>query len=281
MSEDSFPFSSNAIECNDIDIYEKYFNPMTNYFSIEESIKSSLFEPSPNLKSNESTKGKSNRKNKTIRRSGKKKKSDENLLNKKRRKKHGIYDKDNIKRKIQVFYLNFLVDFINLIIRTLFIKQNGFNTDFKNKEINDKYQFKQLKYDLKKDITNKLFNELKSKNLKEIFIENTSDRFIYYKNDTVYENVMKINNKIEKILDEKYLKFFPIFYQKFNFFNLNKYDLNIDISLENIKRFKFFKTKALKNITEPENQNKYIKRLEESIQANFMEKNSPTFVVHK
>ena len=126
-----------------------------------------------------------------------------------------------------------------------------------------------------------MFNELKSKNLKEIFIENTSDRFIYYKNDTVYENVMKINNKIEKILDEKYLKFFPIFYQKYNFFNLNKYDLNIDISLENIKRFKFFKTKALKNITEPENQNKYIKRLEESIQANFMEKNSPTFVVHK
>ena len=91
---------------------------------------------------------------------------------------------------------------------------------------------------------------------------------------------MKINNKIEKILEEKYLTFFPIFYRKYNFFNLNKYGINIDIPLDNIKRFEYFKTKKLKKITETENQDKYIKRLEESIRANFME-NSPTFVVKK
>ena len=225
-------------------------------------------ESSWNLNANKSTEGKSKEEGKT------KKKSDENLLNNKRRKPHDIFDKDNIKRTTQIFYLNFLVDFINLIIIILF------DIDFKNKETKDKYQFKQLKNDLKKHITNKMFNELKSKNLKEIFIMNTSDKIKYYKNDTIYENVMKINNKIEKILEEKYLTFFPIFYRKYNFFNLNKYGINIDIPLDNIKRFEYFKTKALKKITEPENQDKYIKRLEESIRANFMQ-NSTIFEVKK
>ena len=274
MSIDSFTYNSNRIESNNVDKYEQNLNQINNGYPFDESNKSFLFESSWNLNANKSTEGKSKEEGKT------KKKSDENLLNNKRRKPHGRFDKDNIKRKIQIFYLNFLVDFINLIIRILFINQNGFNIDFKNKEIKDKYQFKQLKYDLKKDITNKMFNELKSKNLKEIFIMNTSDRIIYYKNDTIYENVMKINNKIEKILEEKYLAFFSIFYRKYDFYNLSKYGLNIDIPLDNIKRFKYFKTKALKKITEPENQDKYIKRLEESIRANFMQ-NSTIFVVKK
>ena len=167
---------------------------------------------------------------------------------------------------------------INLIIRTLFIKENGFDSNFQNKEINDKYQFKPIRYELKKVITNEAFNILKSKNLKEIFTKNTSNRNKYYKNDAVYDNVLKINNKIEKILEQIYLEFFPIFYRNNNFINLIKYELNIDISLENIKRYEFFKTKALKNISEPEEQDRYIQRLEESIRDNFMKK---TFVVKK
>ena len=274
MSEDSFTFNSNPIESNNEDPYEQNLNQINNNDPFDESIQSFLSESSPNLNANKSTEGKSKEEGKTKKKSGREKKSDENLLNKKRRKPHDIFDKDNIKRTIQIFYSNFLVDFINLIIIILF------DIDFKNKETKDKYQFKQLKNDLKKHITNKMFNELKSKNLKEIFIMNTSDRIIYYKNDTIYENVMKINNKIGKILEEKYLTFFPIFYRKYNFFNLNKYGINIDIPLDNIKRFEYFKTKKLKKITETENQDKYIKRLEESIRANFME-NSPTFVVKK
>ena len=272
MSDDSFSSILNYSEINNIYINERNFNPQKYGSLIDESIESSISELTLKLISSKSSNRKSDEEAKKI------EKSDKTLLNKKRKKPHDKFDKDNIKRFTQVSYFTFLVDFINLIIRTLFIKENGFDSDFQNKEINDKYQFKSIKYELKKDITNEAFNILKSKNLKEIFTKNTSDRNKYYKNDAVYDNVLKINNKIEKILEQKYLEFFPIFYRNNNFINLIKYELNIDISLENIKRYEFFKTKALKNISEPEEQDRYIKRLEESIRDNFMKK---TFVVKK
>ena len=272
MSDDSFSSILNYSEINNIYINERNFNPQKYGSLIDESIESSISELTLKLISSKSSNRKSDEEAKKI------EKSDKTLLNKKRKKPHDKFDKDNIKRFTQVSYFTFLVDFINLIIRTLFIKENGFDSDFQNKEINDKYQFKSIKYELKKDITNEAFNILKSKNLKEIFNENTSNRNKYYKNDVVYENVLKINNKIEKILEQKYLEFFPIFYRNNNFINLIKYELNIDISLENIKRYEFFKTKALKNISEPEEQVRYIQRLEESIRDNFMKK---TFVVKK
>ena len=272
MTDDSNSFKSISFEYNNYDKYQRIFSQPMNDSFIDESFEFSISELTLKLISNKSTNRKSDEEAKKI------EKSDKTLLNKKRKKPHDKFDKDNIKRFTQVSYFTFLVDFINLIIRTLFIKENGFDSDFQNKEINDKYQFKSIKYELKKVITNEAFNILKSKNLKEIFTKNTSNRNKYYKNDAVYDNVLKINNKIEKILEQKYLEFFPIFYRNNNFINLIKYELNIDISLENIKRYEFFKTKALKNITEPEEQDRYIKRLEESIRDNFMKK---TFVVKK
>ena len=270
MSDDSFSSKFDFFNCNYVDIYERNLNQ--NGPPIDEFIEPPKFEQASKSNSNKSTNRNGDEEAK------KTEKSDKTLLNKKRRKPHDKFEKDNIKRFTQVSYFTFLVDFINLIIRTLFIKENGFDSDFQNKEINDKYQFKPIRYELKKVITNEAFNILKSKNLKEIFTKNTSNRNKHHKNDAVYDNVLKINNKIEKILEQKYLEFFPIFYRNNNFINLIKYELNIDISLENIKRYEFFKTKALKNITEPEEQDRYIKRLEESIRDNFMKK---TFVVKK
>jgi len=272
MTDDSNSFKSISFEYNNYDKYQRIFSQPMNDSFIDESFEFSISELTLKLISNKSTNRKSDEEAKKI------EKSDKTLLNKKRKKPHDKFDKDNIKRFTQVSYFTFLVDFINLIIRTLFIKENGFDSDFQNKEINDKYQFKPIRYELKKVITNRAFNKLKSKNLKEIFTKNTSNRNKYYKNDAVYDNVLKINNKIEKILEQKYLEFFPIFYRNNNFINLIKYELNIDISLENIKRYEFFKTKALKNISEPEEQVRYIQRLEESIRDNFMKK---TFVVKK
>ena len=273
MTDDSNSFKSISFEYNNYDKYQRIFSQPMNDSFIDESFEFSISELTLKLISNKSTNRKSDEEAKKI------EKSDKTLLNKKRKKPHDKFDKDNIKRFTQVSYFTFLVDFINLIIRTLFIKENGFDSDFQNKEINDKYQFKSIKYELKKDITNEAFNILKSNNLKEIFTKNTSKRNkYYYKNDAVYDNVLKINNKIEKILEQKYLEFFPIFYRNNNFINLIKYELNIDISLENIKRYEFFKTKALKNISEPEEQVRYIQRLEESIRDNYMKK---TFVVKK
>lgn len=265
-----------SVEKNYSDEYESNLGS----FSDSDSLNFSLFQESSNIIANRSTEGKSDKRIEPIKKVRRKKTQNKSLLKKKRRKPHDKYAKDNIKRKIQIVYLHFLVNFVNLIIREIFRKFNGFNWDFQNKEIKGRYQFKKLDYDFAKKIDKKSFNLLKSKTLKEIFKDNTSRKFKSYKNDEVYDNVSAINDKIDYILNQKYLEFFRIFYQKNNYTNLSKYDLDIDISLENIKKFEFFKNKELEKIKEPENQSKYVKRIEESIRNNFMI-NSHLFIVKK
>ena len=273
MAENFFSFSLRESNYK-ISSYVFIFHLINLLTPIPDVIKSNLFS---------STKDETNESDNSIGIKVVKNANDESksLLNKKRRKPHTKYYRDNIKRKIQVNYLKFLVNFVNLIIRVLFKKYNGFNDEFKDKKISDKYQFKKLnygKFSLK--IDNDSFNSLKSKKLLEIITLNTNGKNKNNKNDEVYNNLFEIKHKLEKILDQSYLEFFPIYYQKENYTNLKKYGLDIDISLENLKRFDFFIKKEKEKIQELENKEKYEKGIEESIRENFMTK-SHLFIVKK
>ena len=276
MDENIFPISPGGlkVQSNQINSYEYIFSKINSLTKIPNEIKLILCS---------STKGETNESDNSIGIKVVKNANDESksLLNKKRRKPHTKYYRDNIKRKIQVNYLKFLVNFVNLIIRVLFKKYSGFNDEFKDKKISDKYQFKKLnygKFSLK--IDNDSFNSLKSKKLLEIITLNTNGKNKNNKNDEVYNNLFEIKHKLEKILDQSYLEFFPIYYQKENYTNLKKYGLDIDISLENLKRFDFFIKKEKEKIQELENKEKYEKGIEESIRENFMTK-SHLFIVQK
>ena len=276
MDENIFPISPGGlkVQSNQINSYEYIFSKINSLTKIPNEIKLILCS---------STKGETNESDNSIGIKVVKNANDESksLLNKKRRKPHTKYYRDNIKRKIQVNYLKFLVNFVNLIIRVLFKKYSGFNDEFKDKKISDKYQFKKLnygKFSLK--IDNDSFNSLKSKKLLEIITLNTNGKNKNNKNDEVYNNLFEIKHKLEKILDQSYLEFFPIYYQKENYTNLKKYGLDIDISLENLKRFDFFIKKEKQKIQELENKEKYEKGIEESIRENFMTK-SHLFIVKK
>ena len=276
MDENIFPISPGGlkVQSNQINSYEYIFSKINSLTIIPNEIKLILCS---------STKVETNESDNSIGIKVVKNANDESksLLNKKRRKPHTKYYRDNIKRKIQVNYLKFLVNFVNLIIRVLFKKYSGFNDEFKDKKISDKYQFKKLnygKFSLK--IDNDSFNSLKSKKLLEIITLNTNGKNKNNKNDEVYDNLFEIKHKLEKILDQSYLEFFPIYYQKENYTNLKKYGLDIDISLENLKRFDFFIKKEKQKIKELENKEKYEKGIEESIRENFMTK-SHLFIVKK
>lgn len=276
MDENIFPISPGGlkVQSNQINSYEYIFSKINSLTKIPNEIKLILCS---------STKGETNESDNSIGIKVVKNANDESksLLNKKRRKPHTKYYRDNIKRKIQVNYLKFLVNFVNLIIRVLFKKYSGFNDKFKDKKISDKYQFKKLnygKFSLK--IDNDSFNSLKSKKLLEIITLNTNGKNKNNKNDEVYDNLFEIKHKLEKILNQSYLEFFPIYYQKENYTNLKKYGLDIDISLENLKRFDFFIKKEKEKIQELENKEKYEKGIEESIRENFMTK-SHLFIVKK
>ena len=276
MDENIFPISPGGlkVQSNQINSYEYIFSKINSLTIIPNEIKLILFS---------STKDETIESDNSIGIKVVKNANDESksLLNKKRRKPHTKYYRDNIKRKIQVNYLKFLVNFVNLIIRVLFKKYSGFNDEFKDKKISDKYQFKKLNYGkfaMKTD--NDSFNSLKSKKLLEIITLNTNGKNKNNKNDEVYDNLFEIKHKLEKILDQSYLEFFPIYYQKENYTNLKKYGLDIDISLENLKRFDFFIKKEKEKIQELENKEKYEKGIEESIRENFTTK-SHLFIVKK
>ena len=69
-------------------------------------------------------------------------------LLKKKRKRHDKYDRDNIKRKIQVFFFKFLVSLINKIILEILIKFNNFKID--NKKISKIFNLNDLVMILRK-----------------------------------------------------------------------------------------------------------------------------------
>ena len=201
------------------------------------------------------------------------------LKKKKKRKSHDKFDKDNIKRKIQVKYIKFLVQFVNKAILAIF---NEYNMDsiiyIKSKKKIEYYQFKSLSYDFSKNIDSLSFNKYKSKKISEIFIENTSPKYKNYNNVEIYNNIIQINSKVNNILNKPYLEFFDAFYKKQNVLNLKKYGFNLDIYLNDIERFEQFTEQQKKQTTE--NFELYIKRIEECINNDFIiYSNTPLFSI--
>lgn len=198
------------------------------------------------------------------------------FLLKKKRKKHDKLARDNIKRKIQVHYLRFLVKFVNKIIPEILKK---YNKDI-YKDINIKnFQFINICYDFAKKIDSKSFHLLKKKSLKDIFIENTSTKFKNYKNIDIYNNIININNNINNILNKYYLDFFDVFYNKEDSVNLVKYGLDLIVSLKGIEKFLDFLENQKKSMDESDFI-VYKNRIEECVQDEFKNK-SQKFLVEK
>ena len=141
-------------------------------------------------------------------------------------KTHDKFSTDNLLRKIQVHYLTFIVNFINIILKTLNYEQRFFKLD----------------YGLKKNVNKKYFDSLKNKTIGEILCNKIS---IKYKkqnenaNIKVYEQI-KDMEILKKILSENYLKLFKKIYFKSNkIINLKEYGLDQEIYLTKpVKMFK-------------------------------------------
>ena len=135
---------------------------------------------------------------------------------------HSKYDYDNISRKIQVHFQNYLVSLINEILVNYGIKQKFLNIDYNNK--------KNIKYET--------VERLKSLEIGQILRQSISTKYRkLYKidheiNNKLYLEVIK-NDNIRKILSEAYINIFRNFYYK-NKKDLNDYGLNIHLS-NNIK----------------------------------------------
>lgn len=126
-------------------------------------------------------------------------------------KVHDNNSKDNLLRKIQNHYINFIIDFLNEYLKEKNIDKNLFRLD----------------YSYKKKVNKNFVEELKTKNLRYIIITNISIKYTRHENDAnkkcleEIESCSEINKKneimdLKKLLDINYLDFFKKVYYKSN-----------------------------------------------------------------
>ena len=182
--------------------------------------------------------------------------------NKKERPEHGKSARDNIRRKIQIHYLKFLIKFVNKIIDEL-LNQEGNSKD---------YHFNPLSHKFTKQISKKSFIEIRNSSIGNIFKNHVSPKFNNFEqlNKIVYNNIIKKNDKIKNILNQKYLHFFDIYYKNIKQINLSDYGINTFINLSSeIELYEdLLKTEINKN-NYTINIDKYFEKIEKCIKKDF------------
>ena len=113
---------------------------------------------------------------------------------------HNIWSNDNITRKIQVHFLNFIVSFLNDCL-----------ISFRKKELS----FKNINYKEKSKVTRKHLEEMKNSSILDIFKNiDISDKYKHYDKDTNKMNLESLKNDswFGKVLKMKYLDLFLKYY---------------------------------------------------------------------
>ena len=252
----------NSIENNSLASFSNSETPFNTYFILSDSSDN----PHNSIYSSESDESNKNE-NETTNDSNHSKRGRKNKF-KNKKSKHDKFSRDNIKRKIQVDYLKFLVNLINKIIDEIVYK--GHNTN--------NIKFYPLNYEFAKKVDKKSFDLLKETTIGDIFIYHVSPRFKNYKmlNKNVYNIIIKQNQKIKNILDKNYLEFFKSYYLNEEKINLSKYGLDQNIFLSN--DIGFYKDLIEKNKTSNKIEDiTYKEKMQKCILKDFIVK--PTFIV--
>ena len=128
-------------------------------------------------------------------------------------KYHGLDDFDNIQRKIQVHFINFLIGLANDILRKIFGKKN-------------KLHFKDIKYNLKKIVNLKYVEYLKQCKFADILqmkISPKNKKFGENSNKNTYLKACDSSEELKNKFDKNYLYIFQKYYC-----DIKKTDKNID-----------------------------------------------------
>ena len=164
-----------------------------------------------------------------------------NIKNKKNKKCHCPEDFDNIQRKIQVSFISFLIKFGNDILKNIFGKKT-------------KYNFKDVKYELKKIVNHKYIENLKKCKYSDILqmkISPKNKKYGEYSNKETLIKVCKYSDKIKKLFDKNYLYIFQRYYC--NIRNENENDI---IDIDDMKITLSPKTRTLYNLLNKNEKNK-------------------------
>ena len=159
------------------------------------------------------------------------------------RKRKRLLGTDNIKSKLQTYFLNFLFNFIQLILNDeLFIEAN----------------FKAFKIKSEK-------GSLKNKTIKELLSVKNIE------NERNIDNIIKKVPSLEKFFNTCCLKFFHnIYYVNKHNFDLNEYGINKKITIDD--ELKFYDYFIEKNKTNIKDYPEYLEKIQTVIQNEFIDR---------
>ncbi len=175
-------------------------------------------------------------------------------------KEHGKYDEDNIVRKVQVSYINFITYFLNIILKEIGRKDLSFIP---------------LDYDFKRVVNKKNREFLKSHTVEEVIQSKTSPKYKTKSNNRNKEICEKIKeDKIYimlNILKTNFFFFFDkIYYRKARKINLKDFGLeDFEINLDNLELYEDLLLKNKKDI----HFEKYRQKIDFCVKKYFLPKN--------
>ena len=219
---DDFPFFQNPILQKSNLLFENYYPIESSVVSEKKSetknVESTKLKPEKNKKEGNSILNKK-RENTGRKREFSLNTNQNNEIKKKEKEKP--YDKirvDNLKRKIQVHYMSFILSFLNEIIKHFGLDK----------------QFLKIDYNKKKDVCNKNLNKLKEKTIGEIISSEISTK--YKRNDKNHNKIivdeLRENEVLRNILSQKYMTLFKeVYYKSNNRINLQQFGADEEIIL--------------------------------------------------
>ena len=117
------------------------------------------------------------------------------------KKKHKSSSFDNILTKIQVHFINFLINLVNDIVKTEFPMVNAF--------------FRDINYQAKKKIDHKYLSYIFQSSIKYIITTNISLKYKKYEsniNQSLYNHLAKTSKWFKDFLEMKYINAFNLYY---------------------------------------------------------------------
>lgn len=180
----------------------------------------------------------------------KKKKDKQNLLSKKRGRKannngkkwrkniHNRLCPCNIRTKITIAYISFLIQFINSAVEFFLREEDNIN----------QYKFKKVFHS--KNITLQFIKDLKQKTIKDIISNRISSKYLSSEkkeNQKICQTIIEKNQELEIILNKKYMEFFDIFKNSQKEVNLKQYRIDKTLFLNsNVILYNDFKNNIKK-----------------------------------
>ena len=162
------------------------------------------------------------------------------------KKIHSNNWEDNLLRKIQINFFDFIVNFANDSLKCLKFPQ----------------RFLFLSYDFKKNVNKQFVSKLKESNLKEIIVNNISGKYKKYVseyNSIMYKDIIKKENEtVNKIFSINILTLFKFYYKSNKIIDLNQLGIKKIIHLST--ETKMFKDLLIRNQSKGELHIKNIKR---------------------